>query len=180
MSRLEQIRKYGYTVEEVWECDVRNQIKKDKGMSAHFNDLCVRGRIDPRDAFFGGITQAFKMLESTDDEYEISYFDIISLYPYCNYQGPYPIGIPTITAPNRPMDWTHPDDVPYEGIIKVRIIPPKGLYFPVIPARIPKDNRFLLCSCIKCAGKFKKNNSLKFDEYDCPHTDEERVNYTRI
>lgn len=176
MNRVEEIRKWGYTVETVWECEVKNEINRDLAMAEHFNDMCVRGRIDPRDAFFGGITQAFKMIEEADDENEISYFDIISLYPWCNYYGPYPIGHPTIINPKKTrVEWTHPDAIQYRGLIKARIIPPKGLYFPIIPARIPKDQRFLLSLCLKCAKKFSKTNTLKYDEYECPHSDKERV-----
>lgn len=46
-------------------------------MRDFFNDCNVQGRIDPRDAYFGGRTMAFKMLEKADEENEISMFDIV-------------------------------------------------------------------------------------------------------
>ena len=46
-------------------------------MKNFFNDCNVQGRIDPRDAYFGGRTMAFKMLEEAD---EISMFDIVCIF----------------------------------------------------------------------------------------------------
>jgi hypothetical protein len=116
------------------------------------------------------------MVENTDDKYEISMFDIISLYPYCNFTGPYPIGHPRIIIPQETrVNWTEPDDVCYEGLLKVRVIPPKGLYLPRIPIRIPGDDRLLFTLCIPCAKKFKEENTKQFDDYICPHSDKERA-----
>ena len=103
-------------------------------------------------------------------------FDIISLYPWCNFTGPYPVGHPTIIQPeDTQVVWTHPDHIPYHGLIKVRLIPPKGLYFPIIPLRIPGDKRLLFCLCHRCAKNFSKGNTKCFDEYQCPHSDSERA-----
>ena len=54
MQRLENISAQGYAVKAVWECDVDKQIKENPEMKEHFEDMCVRGRIEPRDAFSGG------------------------------------------------------------------------------------------------------------------------------
>lgn len=116
------------------------------------------------------------MIENVDDNTEISMFDIISLYPYCNFTGPYPLGHPEIIhlEENR-VHWTEPEDVCYEGLLKVRVIPPKGLYLPQIPIRIPGDDRLLFTLCIPCAKKFKEENTKQFDKYICPHSDRERA-----
>jgi hypothetical protein len=75
------------------------------------------------------------------------------------------------------VDWSKPEDLinkGYKGLIKCHIIPPKGLRFPVIPARIPKDPRFLMALCLKCAKQFAKSNTKVYDEFKCTHSDEER------
>ena len=59
--------------------------------------------------------------------------------------------------------------------MQVRIIPPKNLYVPVIPIRIPGDKRLLFALCHKCAKQFINKNTLAYDSYKCEHTDEERV-----
>jgi hypothetical protein len=42
------------------------------------------------------------MLATANSDYEISMFDIVSLYPFCNYVGPYPVGHPQILQPGLP------------------------------------------------------------------------------
>jgi hypothetical protein len=69
------------------------------------------------------------------------------------------------------VNWTSPTDIPYRGLLKVRIIPPTDLLIPVIPIRC--DKRMLFCLCFRCATTFKKKNSKT--DYKCPHTDEERA-----
>jgi len=125
---------------------------------------------------FLGITSAFKLIETADDQHDISMFDVISLYPWCNFTGPYAVGRPdSIQLPDPKVHWIHPDHVKYQGLIKVRIIPPKGLYFPIIPMRIPGDKRLLFCICHLCAKNFSKGNNKCFDSYNCPHTNDERA-----
>lgn len=44
-------------VDVIWECQVYDEIKKDKEMKEFFNDIGNdMGPIDPRDAYFGGRT----------------------------------------------------------------------------------------------------------------------------
>jgi hypothetical protein len=60
------------------------------------------------------------MIETADEQHEISMYDIVSLYPYCNFNGPYPLGHPTIERPEEAnVLWTKPEDVNYTGILKV-------------------------------------------------------------
>jgi hypothetical protein len=95
------------------------------------------------------------------------YYDII-----ININSRYPIGIPKIIVPEiTTVNWASPEDIPYRGLLKVRIIPPRNLLIPVIPIRC--DQRMLFCLCFRCATSFKKKNT-KID-FKCTHTDEERA-----
>jgi hypothetical protein len=49
--------------------------------------------LEPRDAFYGGRTEAFTLFQKDKD---ISYVDVTSLYPYINKTGKIPIGHPEI------------------------------------------------------------------------------------
>lgn len=83
----------------------------------------------------------------------------------------YPIGVPEIIIPkNMDVIWTSPEDVPYKGILKVRIIPPRDLLLPVVPIRC--DDLLLFCLCFRCAKNYKKRNTKCSDI--CPHSDKER------
>lgn len=46
---------------------------------------------------------------------------------------------------------------------------------PQIPIRIPGDDRLLFTLCVQCAKKFKVNNTKKFEDYNCPHSEKERA-----
>jgi hypothetical protein len=85
------------------------------------------------------------MVEESDADFKISAFDIVSLYPWANFNGPYPLGHPDIITPkNHTVLWTSPEDIrtddgeTVKGLLKVRITPPRGLYLPVIPYRSPE------------------------------------------
>ena len=117
------------------------------------------------------------MIEEADEQYEISIFDIISLYPYCNFEGPYPIGHPDLICPDeKNVEWTKPEDMIYngkelKGLLKVCVIPPRDLYFPVLPLR-GDNGRLLFLLCHVCAREY--NNCNKVVEYKCEHSDNER------
>lgn len=80
--------------------------------------------------------------------------------------------MPEIIIPkNVDVLWTSPEDIPYKGIMKVRLIPPRKLLLPVVPIRC--DDRLLFCLCFRCA-KIYKNKNTKTSE-TCPHSDNERA-----
>ena len=122
------------------------------------------------------------MIETASETHEISVFDIVSLYPFINYSAGYPTGIPRLVRPEvTHVDWADPADVIYRGLLKVRAIPPRGLKMPVLPCRIPGDDRLLFTLCIPCATHFKKqcpkfdNDDDDDEQYMCPHSDDQRA-----
>ena len=73
---------------------------------------------------------------------------------YCAY----PVGHPeTITQNFEALD-------AYFGIVKCKVLPPRGLYLPVLPYRCGGKLMFPLCRC--CAEVMQQTT--------CTHTDEER------
>ena len=168
----------------------QRMLKGDPLMREFFNDRQTRGRIDPRDAYYGGMTCAYKMMDNTKDgKTEISMFDIISLYPWVNLTGFYPNGFPTSIIHQQDMKesgkatkvanngketlWRKPDDIPFRGLAKIRVIPPRSLYFPVLPLKI--DERLIFGLCHKCAERFPAGtNTACYDHYKCTHSDAER------
>lgn len=61
---------------------IKQMLKDDPLMKEMFDHvLGDTGAIKLRDAFFGGRVEVQKLFAQSDDEYEISYFDINSLYP---------------------------------------------------------------------------------------------------
>ncbi|KAL3119697.1 hypothetical protein niasHT_008533 [Heterodera trifolii] len=173
----------GLDVEEIWKCQIREQLKRDDEMRDFFDDLGTdRGPIDPRQTFYGGRTGPLQLIAEPKEDEKISVFDIVSLYPWVNYATDYPTGIRAVIHPTVEemiVDWTRTEHLQYQGIYRVRVSPPKGLRIPVLPLKI--DERLLFCCCHRCAAKFRKLNTRRV--HKCPHTDEQRAftgNFTHI
>lgn len=149
----------GHVVVEKWECEFKEAIKGDAEAQALYASFKQFDRLQPRDAFFGGRTNAIKLFhdcEGTDDE--IRYVDFTSLYPYVCKYGKYPIGHPEIYVGDQ-----IPDHV--EGLIKCTILPPNRLFHPLLPYR--SGNKLLFPLCRTCADTQNTGR--------CTHTDEERA-----
>ncbi|XP_033103137.1 uncharacterized protein LOC117105940, partial [Anneissia japonica] len=89
----------------------------------------------------------------------IKYVDFTSLYPFVNKVGIYPIGHPIIITEH------FKDITEYEGVIKCKVLPPKGLYHPVLPYRASGRLMFPLCS--KCCESLVQS--------PCEHSDDDRA-----
>ena len=117
----------------------------------------VVDEIIPREALSGGHTMAFNLYYKCIDEEKIKYIDYTSLYPYVQKYGIYPKGHPEIITENFDKNKK------YFGLIKCKITPPRGLYHPVLPAKINNKLKFPLCA--RCADINQKH---------CNHNNEER------
>ena len=92
-------------------------------------------------------------------EKKIKNVNFTSLYPYVNKYGRYPIGHPTIITEK------FGDVDEYEGLIKCKVLPPRGLYHPVLPYKA--SGRLMFPLCAKCAEILQQSS--------CLHRDEERA-----
>ncbi|XP_078699560.1 uncharacterized protein LOC144926542 [Branchiostoma floridae x Branchiostoma belcheri] len=115
--------------------------------------------LEPRDAFYGGRTNAVCFYAKADVEAgeSLLYDDVTSLYPYVNKYALYPVGHPKVIVDD------FEDIQSYFGLAKCKILPPRGLYHPVLPCRIGDKLMFPLC--YTCAVN---------QQQKCNHTDEER------
>ena len=87
------------------------------------------------------------------------YVDFTSLYPWCNKNTYNVVGHPQIITEN------FGDVSTYFGLIKCTVLPPRGLFHPVLPYRTRDKLMFPLCKT--CADTLNQN--------PCTHTDEERA-----
>lgn len=58
LDRKAFLESQGYTVIEKWEHEIRDELKIDKQMSIFFKNIKVMEPMDPREAFYGGRTNA--------------------------------------------------------------------------------------------------------------------------
>lgn len=77
-ERNERLRAQGYEVVEMWEHDFVRQKKDDPELQTFLRSHSLQDRLVPRDAFFGGRTNAVKLFHEGDAKY----VDFTSLYPW--------------------------------------------------------------------------------------------------
>ena len=166
MQRLAHFQVQGYNVNVMWECTWR-QFKESRPDVQHFvRSLSLTERLNPRDAFFGGRTNAIQLYCSANPGEEIRYVDFTSLYPSINKEGLYPVGHPQIISkPPQIID-------AYFGLAKCKVLPPYGLYHPVLPYRCKGKLVFPLCrTCAETQIKLSLNERTRF----CYHDEDERA-----
>lgn len=74
------LRQQGYQVQELWEHDFKHMKKSNKDLQQFLIEHSVVDRLDPREAFFGGRTNAITLYY----EGTAKYVDFTSLYPWVN------------------------------------------------------------------------------------------------
>ena len=157
----------GYVVIDIWECQWDRLVDTNAEVQCFLASLELVPPLEPRDAFFGGRTGAVSLHAVAGEGEEIRYVDITSLYPWVNKNCTYPVGHPTIiTQPTeQSLHW-------YFGIATVDILPPAGLFHPVLPVRSGNKLTFPLCRA--CVQTEQAQPMLTRTRY-CTHSDTDRT-----
>ncbi|XP_051743104.1 uncharacterized protein LOC127508773 isoform X2 [Ctenopharyngodon idella] len=151
---------YGLQIEVLWECEWEKMKRTDPSVMEFMSTYSAPERLRPRDALFGGRTNAYKLYHKTADGEKISYVDFTSLYPFCQARKTYPIGHPQIIFKDfEPIE-------NYYGLIRATVYPPRKLLHPVLPYRCGGKLMFPICRT--CAH-------VQNQTTNCSHTDEERA-----
>ncbi|XP_055336862.1 uncharacterized protein LOC129587247 [Paramacrobiotus metropolitanus] len=159
MEREKYIRSQGYGLTVIWEHEYYDHVKADSKMKALVQELSFISPLNPRDAFYGGRTNAVKLYHQVSDDEKISYFDVNSEYPYVNKNKRYPVGTPTIITKD------FEDIRKYFGLVQCQVLPPGNLQLPVLPYRSGGKLTFPLCRT--CVDNHQNAR--------CEHTDDERI-----
>ena len=61
VSKIIYLEAYGLEVEQLWECELREELEKNEEMKQHFEEHEIVDPLQPRDAFYGGRTNAAKL-----------------------------------------------------------------------------------------------------------------------
>ena len=157
MEKKQYLENRGYTYRSIWESDFEKEYQGNPDMIGFIDQLNVISPLEPRDAFYGGRTEAYTMYKEASDTEDNDYYDVTSLYPWVNKTGKIPTGHPEIITEN------FKDLSKYEGLLKCRVLPPKGLFHPVLPCKMNGKLLFHLC----------KNCAETQQQSPCSHTDKE-------
>lgn len=136
INREKELQHMGYKLITVWEHQFKYHLDKNTALQQFVATLDLQDRLDPRDSFFGGRTNAIKLHYQAKEDETIQYYDFTSLYPWTNKYCRYPVGHPT----NNFQDMAH-----YFGLAKIKILPPRKLYHFVLPYNSNGKLKFPLC-----------------------------------
>ena len=144
--------------------------KTDPQLKAFVDKLDIVPPLNPREAFFGGRTNAIKLHHKVDENEneKTEYRDIISLYPCANLECDYPICHPKFIDQPRTTDISR-----YYGLIKCKILPPYELYHPVLPWRY--ESKLLFPLCRTCAQQNKQSQKEATSAPILPRKDASQV-----
>ena len=165
-QKKQKLEAAGYHVITKWECDWERDTKTNQELRAFLEQHQVVSPLQPRDAFFGGRTNAVRLHHHVEEGETVRYQDVTSLYPWVNKYAIYPVQHPHIIT-----NVDHVDISQYFGLAKVTVRPPYGLYHPVLPWRSGGKLTFPLCrTCVEQ----EMTKPLLERRVACPHTPEQR------
>lgn len=75
VDREEYLENEGFIVESVWECQYEKELANNEEMKAYVDSLDIQDYINPRDAFYGGRTDAMKLFFEAPAGSKIHYYD---------------------------------------------------------------------------------------------------------
>ncbi|XP_031355525.1 uncharacterized protein LOC116179786 [Photinus pyralis] len=142
----------------MWECDFKTYLVNNPDIVEFLENHVVKN--EPRNGFFGGRTNAIKLYHKTEDDEDIRYLNVCSLYPYVNKYAKYPVGHPRVLLTPEELRCVNLNSV--EGMIKCTVLPPQDLYHPVLPYRCHGKLMFPLCR--RCCETMHQD--------ECEHTEE--------
>ena len=71
VKKMRYLREKGFNVIEMWECNLKKELERDEEMRYHFEKYDLVDPLEPRDAFFGGRTNAAKLLHECKGQEKI-------------------------------------------------------------------------------------------------------------
>ena len=70
-EKVYRLKDQGFKVIEKWECDLMKEMEHDEDMRRYFEEYEIVDPLQPCDAFYGGRTNAAKLLHEYQDDEEI-------------------------------------------------------------------------------------------------------------
>ena len=73
-KKVHYLTNEGYRVVEMWECELDKKLEEDEEMKRYFDQYKIVDPLNPRDAFYGGRTNAAKLFHTCEGDEEIRYY----------------------------------------------------------------------------------------------------------
>ena len=152
----------------MWECDWKRESRQNQELKDFLASQDFVAPLQPRDAFFGGRTNAVTLHKTVDPNFDetIHYQDVTSLYPWVNKYAEYPVGHLEIHT-----NVAHTDITQYFGVAKVTLLPPYNLFHPVLPHH--QEGKLTFPLCHTCVNQEMQKPLLERSSV-CRHSVDER------
>ncbi|CAB4000500.1 DNA polymerase [Paramuricea clavata] len=160
VEKTSYLREGGFNVIEMWECELKRELEQDEDMRSYFDNYKLIDPLESREAFFGGRTNAAKLYHQCEEDEKVRYVDFTSLYPWASKMTRTIVGHPRIITVNFDEDIST-----YFGLIKCTVLPPRGLFHPVLPYRAQGKLMFHL----------RRTCADTCDQNTCTHSDNEKA-----
>ncbi len=92
--------RHGQQVVMMWECEWCKLSKTNPTVRTFLQGYKKSELLDPRQALYGGRTNAMKLYHKVEGDEKVRYYDFTSLYPAVNAKKQYPVGHPQIIYRN--------------------------------------------------------------------------------
>ncbi|XP_070570352.1 uncharacterized protein [Ptychodera flava] len=136
-DKMRFLRSHGFRVIEMWECDFKKEMEENHELQEFVTSLDFQVPLKPKDACYGSRTNATTLYYECEKDEEIHHVGFRNLHCHIMKFCKYPIKHPNILTQNIVSQ------VPtYFGLTKCRVLPPRQLYFPVLPLRVDKKLMF--------------------------------------
>ena len=70
-EKVKYLKDQGFEVKQKWECELVKEMEHDEEMRRYFEEYELVDPLQPRDAFYGGRTNAAKLFHECQDDEEI-------------------------------------------------------------------------------------------------------------
>ena len=170
--RETHLRNMGLKIHSIWSCQYQRMLSVDREWQSILLGYDVREPIDMRDCYYGGRTNALLLTKMCRDGEKVGYCDFCSLYPYSMKNNVFPQDHPIriVNQFDAPISVVceggcrflhlcpgYHISLPYFGVIKAKILPPRKLLHPVLPVRCLQRLMFPLCQT--CAENEQQDHS---------------------
>ena len=71
LEKTSYLKDEGFHVVEMWECELMKEMEHDEDMKRYFDEYELVDPLQPRDAFYGGRTNAAKLAHVCQEDEEI-------------------------------------------------------------------------------------------------------------
>ena len=71
LKKVNYLESHGFVVVQKWQCELEKELKEDEEMKQFFDEYEIVDPLQPRDAFYGGRTNATKLFHECQGDEKI-------------------------------------------------------------------------------------------------------------